>query len=49
MIGSGKNMRVVEVGSHNLQKHGAADLNVNLPGVHVTEWLGFIYFSVDDG
>ena len=36
LIGSGKNMRVVGVGSHSLQTHGATDFNVNLPGVHVT-------------
>ena len=50
MIGSGMNMRMVGVGSHNLQKHGTTDLNLKLPGVHVTEGLGFIHFCVhDDG
>ena len=49
LIGSGKNMRVVGVGSHTLQTHGATDINMKLPDVHVTEGLGFIHFSVHDG
>ena len=49
LIGSRKNKRVVGEGSHNLQKHGATEFNVKLPGVHVTEGLGFIHFSVYDG
>ena len=49
LIGCGTNMRMVGVGSHNLQKHGATDLNLKLPGVHVTEGLGFIRFSVHNG
>ena len=49
LIGSGKNMRVVGVGSQHLQKRGTTDFNVKLPGVHVTEGLGFIHFSVHDG
>ena len=49
LIGRGKNMRVVGVGSQHLQKRGTTDFNVKLPGVHVTEGLGFIHFSVHDG
>ena len=30
LIGSGKNMRVVGVGRHNLQTHGATDFNAKL-------------------
>ena len=42
-------MRVVWVGSQHLQKGGTTDFNVKLPGVHVTEGLGFTHFSVHDG
>ena len=49
LIGCGTNMRMVGVGSHNLQTHGATDFNVKLPGVHVPEGLGFIHFSIHDG
>ena len=42
-------MHVEGVGSQHLQKHGATDFNVKLPGVHVVEGLGFIHFSVHDG
>ena len=49
LIGSRKNKRVVGEGSHNLQKHGATEFNVKLPGVHVPEGLGFIHFSIHDG
>ena len=48
LIGSGKDMRV-GVGSQHLQKRGTTDFNVKLLGVHVTEGLGFIHFSVHDG
>ena len=49
LIRSGKNIRVVGVGSQHLQKRGTTDFNVKLPEVHVTEGLGFIHFSVYDG
>ena len=49
LIGCGKNMRVVGVGRHNLQTHGATDFNAKLPGVKVTEGVGFIHFFVHDG
>ena len=41
-------MRVVGVGSLNLQTHVATDFNVELTGVYVTEVIDFNQFSFHD-
>ena len=46
--GSAKRMRVVGVGSLNLQTHVATDFNLKLTGVYVTEVIDFNQFSIHD-
>ena len=48
LIGNGKGMRVVGVGSLNLKMHSKTDFNVKLTGVYVTEGIGFNLFSLHD-
>ena len=46
MIGDGKVMRVIGVGSLNLRMHSKADFDVKLTGVYVTEGIGFNVLSL---
>ena len=46
LIGGGKEMRVMGVGSLNLTMHSTTDLNVKLTQVYVTEGIWFNLFSL---
>ena len=49
MIGDGKAMRVIGVGSLNLRMHSKTDFDVKLTGVYVTEGIAFNLFSLHQG
>ena len=46
MIGDGKAMRVIGVGSLNLKMHSKTDFDVQLTGVYVIEGIGVTLFSL---
>ena len=48
LIGDGKEMREMGVGSFNLTMHSTTDFDVNLTLVYVTEGIGFNLFSLHD-
>ena len=48
LIGDGKAMRVLGVGSLNLKMHSKTDLKVKLNAAYVTEGIGFNLFSFHD-
>ena len=48
MIGDGKGMEVLGVGSLNLKLHAKADFNVKLTNVFVSKGIEFNMFSLHD-
>ena len=48
LIGDGKGMEVLGIGSLNLKMHAKVDFNVKLTNVFVTKGIGFNLFSLHD-